>query len=133
MAREFPLGDVLTITTGRLVSTRGIGAVYDILNYMTGDDLSTQQLPRAADECRPHLIAQHPQLGSPLMDIAVADLDSRLSDNLSFCDAAEVVCDWLSVLTETYGETFPVEPIPARDHAVIGPVIEAEMMCDGLW
>jgi hypothetical protein len=37
--RPFHLGDVLTITTGRLVSPRHMDGVYDVLNFMTGDNL----------------------------------------------------------------------------------------------
>lgn len=61
-AREFDLGDVISITTGRLVSPRLIDGVYDILNFMTGDDLYTHALPRACEAMRPVLLAQHPQL-----------------------------------------------------------------------
>ena len=60
--KKFHLGDVLSITTGRLVSPRHMDGVYDILNFMTGDNLFTHQLPRASDECKPHLLAQFPQL-----------------------------------------------------------------------
>jgi hypothetical protein len=60
--KRYHLGDILSITTGRLVSPRHMDGVYDILNFMTGDDLYTHQLPRAADECRPYLAKQFPQL-----------------------------------------------------------------------
>jgi hypothetical protein len=59
---QFALGDVLSITTDCLVSRDHIGGVYRILNYMTGDNLFTHQLPRAAEECKPALLAQHPRL-----------------------------------------------------------------------
>lgn len=38
-AKPFNIADVLSITTGRLVSWQGIGGVYTILNHMTGDNL----------------------------------------------------------------------------------------------
>lgn len=60
--RNFHIGDILSITTGRLVSPRRMDGVYDILNYMTGDDLFTHQLIRAAEECAPALREQHPDL-----------------------------------------------------------------------
>lgn len=53
--REFHIGDILSITTERLVSPRLIEGVYDILNYMTGDNLMTHQLPRASRHCAPYL------------------------------------------------------------------------------
>ena len=62
MGKEFSLGDVLSITTGRLLSDCHMDGVYDILNWMTGDNLFTHQLPRAAEKCEPWLIEQYPQL-----------------------------------------------------------------------
>lgn len=60
--KQFDLGDVLSITTGRLVSARHIDGVFDILNWMTRDNLFTIQLPRARDECRPWLLRWFPDL-----------------------------------------------------------------------
>lgn len=34
--RQFHISDILTITSGRLVSSRHMDGIYDILNYMTG-------------------------------------------------------------------------------------------------
>lgn len=59
---EFHIGDVLSITTGRLVSPDHIGGVYRICDYMLGTSHFTHQLPRASEEIRPHLLAQHPWL-----------------------------------------------------------------------
>lgn len=64
MARTFSINDILSITTGRLVSKRHMDGVYDILNYMTGDNLYTHALPRASAVCRPELLRQHPQLAA---------------------------------------------------------------------
>ena len=76
--KKFHLGDVLSTTTERLVSPRHISGVYDILNFMTGDDLFTHQLPRASEECKPYLLEQFPQLDTPEMDFAVAELGETL-------------------------------------------------------
>lgn len=62
MPRQFHLGDILTITTGRLVSPRHMDGVYDILNYMTGDTLFTHALPRASRECEEPLREMYPWL-----------------------------------------------------------------------
>ena len=62
--KTFHLGDILSVTTSRLVSPRHIDGVYDILNWMTGDNLFTHQLPRASRECEGPLLAQHPDLAS---------------------------------------------------------------------
>ena len=46
MKKQFYLGDVLSVAIDRLVSLRHMDGVYDILNFMTGDDLLTHELPR---------------------------------------------------------------------------------------
>lgn len=90
--REFHLGDILSITTGVLVSPRKMKGVYDILQFMTGRSLSTHQLPRSGDEMTPRLLAQHPQL-------AAVNADSVNVEN----HAA-----WLAEQIALYGETMPV-------------------------
>ena len=52
--------EALTIMQGGLMVE--MGRVYELLNYMTGDNLYTHQLPRAARECRPALEQQMPAL-----------------------------------------------------------------------
>ena len=58
MKRNFALGAVLSVAGDRLMCD--IGQVYEILNFMTGDNLFTHQLPRACRECRPSLAVQFP-------------------------------------------------------------------------
>lgn len=110
--KAFHLGDVLSITTGRLVSPRHMEGVYDILNWMTGDSLFTHQLPRAGRECAPWLLRQHPQLA----DIAEPELTPEECDG------------WLAEQVAKYGESLEVSPIPADDHERIDPITEAERM-----
>src|SRR5688500_16791416 len=112
MAKQFHLGDILTITTGRLLSPRHMDGVYDILNYMTGDNLYTHQLPRASDECKPYLLKQHPQLA----DIEVPDFKQV------------EVWGWLDEQVVRYGEQFDVEPIPQDDHTYRDPIEELQEM-----
>lgn len=112
---EFQLGDILSITTGRLVSRDRMGGIYKILNYMTGDSLFTRQLPRASEECKPALFAQHP----PLADIEVPD---------EFADGEKAVYDWLSQQEAIYGVTLPVKPLAAENHTSIDPIQELKMM-----
>lgn len=111
-SRSFELGDVLSITTGRLVSSRLIDGVYDILNYMTDDDLYTHQLPRASKECRPYLFDQHPQLVN-------VDATTVTGENWQ---------TWLDEQKKLYGDSLSVSPIPKDDHTIIDPIIEAEQM-----
>lgn len=114
MGKIFELGDVLTITTGRLVARRGMDAVYDILNYMTDDELYTHQLPRAGRECSPYLLRQFPQL-------------AQIRVPKEFDDKEDVFA-WLYVKELEYGNSFDVEPIPQDDHTFKNPVQELEEM-----
>jgi hypothetical protein len=71
----FPTLDVVTVTTGRLVSDRGIDSVYEVCGYVLGDDgLMTHQLPAASRACEPVLYAQHPWLAELEPPESLADL-----------------------------------------------------------
>lgn len=61
--RTFPIADVLTITTGRLLAPDLMTSVYRVLDFLTGDQLMTHQLGRALEARRPQVIEQHPWLG----------------------------------------------------------------------
>lgn len=113
MTRTFPLADILCVTTGHLVSPRGIDAIYDVLNFMTGDNLMTHQLPRAQRECAPVLLAQHPQLA----DIKVPTFDGEAH-----------VWRWLTEQVDQFGLELPVAPLDPADHTVIDPLVELKMM-----
>src|SRR5215469_4293666 len=89
--REFHIGDILSVTTGRLVSPRHIGGVYDILGWMTGDSLFTHQLPRAAEECAPSLREQFP-------DLAAAEVPEDFGGK-------DGVDRWLAAQVAVYGKT----------------------------
>jgi len=110
--RTFHLGDILSVTTGKLIAPGGIGAIYDILNYMTTDNLFTHQIPRACRECSPWLLRQHPQLS----EIIVPTLD------------ANTWRAWLDEQVRKYGERLPVDPIPADDHDRKDPIQEVQEM-----
>lgn len=113
--RNFPLGTILSITDGRLISRDHIGGVYDILNHMTGDDLYTHALPRAMRECQPHLLAQHPQLDG----VVPLNLESGGPD---------AIWAWLTEAEATYGAELAVASLPDKEHTVIDPVAELKMM-----
>lgn len=112
--KDFHIGDILSVTTGRLVSPRHIGGVYDILGWMVGESLMTHQLPRVSRECEPHLKAQHPDLNEIVVPDSVNSEESLLF--------------WLAEQTERYGVTRPVRRLPAADHTQIDPLAEIAMM-----
>ncbi len=133
--KKFHIGDILSITTGRLVSNRHIDGVYDILNFMTGDNLFTHQLPRAAEECRPSLIGQFPQFESTEMNFAVADLAEMLKTASGREDTGNLLNGWLvKIFTGQYGlmlkcdEWLEVESLPKQDHVFKNPIMELQEM-----
>jgi hypothetical protein len=97
VSRAFPLDEVLTVSTGRLVARRHMDAVYDVLNHLIGDNLMTHQLPRAMDSCQPAVLAQHPDLAEITGAAVPAD--------------AEHIWPWLDALAEKYGAERVLVPI----------------------
>ena len=112
MTLEFHIGDLLSVTHGKLLSPNGIGGCYEILNHMTGDTLFTHQLPRAAEAAKPALLRQHPRL-------AEIDASDVTPENWR---------DWLAVVVAAYGETLFVEPLAAGEWEHRDPITEAEEM-----
>jgi hypothetical protein len=119
-ARTFHLGDILSVTTECLLSPRHMDGLYDILGFMTGESLFTHQLPRANDECKGPLLAQHPDLAAivPPETFGGGDRDS----------AKEAVDRWLAEQVSVYGETREVAPLDAEDRTSIDPIDELRMM-----
>lgn len=111
--RAFHLGDLLTVTTGRLVAPAHMGGLHALLDYMTGDTLFTHQLVRAADECRPALLAQYPFLSA--------------IEPPEFRDAAHVE-QWLAEMVAAHGAEFEVAPLAPEDHTHVNPLAEMAMM-----
>jgi hypothetical protein len=127
--RQFHLGDILSVSHDRLVSLSLMDGLCKILNFMTGDELFTHQLPRASRECRPHLKRQLPFLDSPEIDFAEAELGELLNTPSGKRDPENVVKGWLVKMVAKYGEMHPVEPIPTADHERRNPLTElAEMV-----
>lgn len=107
-SKLFHLGDILSITTGIMMSPRHMDGIADILKFMTGDVLYTHQLPRARLECAPFLLKQHPQL-----------------ENISFEPiTAENYSAVLEGLCAEYGEQLLVTKLPLHAHEVIDPMSE---------
>lgn len=107
--RDFDLGDILSITTGYLVSPRHMAGVYDILDYMTEDKLFTHQIPRVATLCKGPLLEQHPELARVLVPKWGPEI-------------GEQVFAWLDEQKKIYGETLSVEPLEEYTH--LNPIEE---------
>lgn len=59
--------ELITVAVGWLFCP--IERVYEILNFLTGDNLFTHQLPRAFRACEPHLNKQYPWLAEINRDL----------------------------------------------------------------
>ena len=127
--RMFPLRTILTVTTGLLLTNRrgpqdnGIGDLYEILDWMTGDAAHTHQLPRFADECRPEILKQHPVLDDPGIRAHLEDARDAGGD-----EAIEMA---LSGFAAAYGAELPLRKLPEGVHAAVHPVAELVGMMDG--
>jgi len=97
--KQFHLGDLLSVTTGRLLSPVGIKGVYNILNHLTGANLFTHELPYAAKVCTPYLEKQFPFL-------------KEITEIPEFNGSKEAVIKWLKEMGEVYGEFHIVEQLP---------------------
>jgi hypothetical protein len=117
--REYDLGDILSVTTDRLVSPRHVDGLYDLLGFMVGEPVWTHQLPRASRECKPDLLKQHPQL----RQVVVPEWEFGPED-----DAKAIVYAWLDEQKAIYGDTLPVTPLGPEDHTRIDPISELKMM-----
>jgi hypothetical protein len=106
--RTFHIGDILSVTTGRLLSPDGIDGVIAILSFMTGENLSGQPhgLPHAADECAPFLREQFPDLAAVRIPPGV--LDDKTSG-----------WAWLTSQADLAGATREVVPLPPGRHTHI--------------
>lgn len=104
--KDFSIGAVLSVTTGKLLTE--IGGVYEILNWMTGDNLFTHQLPRASREAKPVILRAHPAL-------AEVDASHVNTDN------------WRTFLDEMvarFGETLAIPKMTTDEHERIDPLSE---------
>lgn len=106
--RDFDISDVLSVTTGILVSTRRIDGIYDILGFMSGESLFTHQLPRVGREAAPVILKQHPQL-------AEISGEGIGPDNWQ---------PWLAEQRAKYGDTFTLSPMNIAEHERIDPISE---------
>lgn len=110
--RAFHISDVLSAYSGFLVSTRYMEGIYEVLNFLTGDNLFTHQLPRAMDECKGWLEREHPLL----KEIDCSGLNP------------ETLPAWIERIVAKYGETLHLRPLPPDGHEFRHPVEELESM-----
>ena len=114
--KTFHVGDILSITTGVLVSPDRIAGVYSILNWLVDEDLMTHQLPRVSRECEGFLREQFPDLPTETPPF----------------DGEESVFAWLAVVVAAHGATREVPRLPKIDHTHIDPIQEIALLRPGM-
>lgn len=110
--QKFRLGVVASAYSGKLLCS--IDSMYKILNFMTGDNLYTHQLPRAMDVCRPYLQKQFGWLAD--FDFTAVSRD-----------------DWHGFLTgleKEHGEFLEVSKLPDGAWEHKNPLLELLSMMD---
>lgn len=131
--KRFSLRVVLTVTTGRMLTERkgpmdnGIGDLYGILNWITGDSLFTHQLGRASEAARPWLLKCFPELAYPSAALDKLDgwLDADRTD-----DKQEAMRIWFAELKMMFPELkdeYDIAPMP-DGWVSIDPLMELETM-----
>lgn len=110
--KQFHIGDILSITTGRMLSLRRVDGVCSILKFITGDSLFCIQFMQSIDHCRPILVEQFPQFAETEMGPALKELDDLLKPVVDRGTAEEITTYWLTRQAAKYGEVFVVNTSP---------------------
>lgn len=131
--KTFSLRTVLTVSTGRLLTVpkgpdnNGIGDLYEILNWITTDNLFTHQLPRAERAARPWLLKCFPEL-APVSD-SLHSLDRWLASDQAGTPQ-EAIRMWLTEVKAMFPDlkdNYEIAPMP-DGWTLMDPMIEAEAM-----
>lgn len=110
-SKAFPTLDVLSAITGRLMTEAGIDAVYEVLNFMTGESLFTHQLPRVGREARQFMRARIPGFD---------EIQRQADDEVTHENFREVGARWIGRL----GQTINVPKMGVDAHERIDPLSE---------
>jgi hypothetical protein len=94
VTREFPIGAILSVVTGVMVSENNIRGVYQILEWMTDTRLRFWQLALTADAVRPAILAAHPSLA-----LAVSEAESI---------TPKTAREWLALCRDRYGNSLAI-------------------------
>lgn len=108
--KRFHLGDILSITTGHLVGRTCMEGVYEILNWLTGENLFTHQLPEARQKCLASLEKQFPALATEEIKADTVAFCAKLERYKSREDRQAMIKSWLEKMAATHGEWFEVAP-----------------------
>jgi len=107
--KKFHVGDVLSVTTGKLLGPNKMDGLYEILRHLCGESIYTHQIPRVLPQCGPLVLKQHPQLAAVTGDGVTAESYQQ----------------WLAGVVAEFGELLDIEPLADGDHYSIDPISEA--------
>lgn len=110
MKKAFSIEQILTVTTG--IALYDMGGIYEILNFMTGEELSTHQLPRARKASALDLLRQHPQL----TDFDASGVNPENAEG------------FILGIRSRFGMALRIEPLPSGNYEPMHPVEEMQNM-----
>jgi hypothetical protein len=112
----FYLGEVLSVTTGHLVSNRGIISVYKVIDFVLGPNygVMTHEIPTAMPKARTKIQEQHPDLAH----VVFPELQIKTEKQL---------WGWLEQMEREYGSTVELTrpsltDLAEKDVDELGPV-----------
>lgn len=114
--KKFPLGDILSIVTGRIIVPQQQGdreipkGIREFIIFMKGESFTGHSM-QCRDECRASLRTQLPQLHTSVMQQAISALDRQLAPTNDFAEQQKIKRIWLMIRVSRYGKTLPVKPI----------------------
>lgn len=110
---KFTTGEVISAGLGRLCCS--MDRVYVIMNFLTGDNLFTHQLPRAFRACEANVKQQCPWLN----DLNEADCTT------------ENWREWLAAVEAKVGHEHELQPVPPELWQRCNPITEAIQLMGG--
>lgn len=113
--KTFTMGQILSVASG-IFCTENFGDVYEILNYMSGEDLYTTQLPRVANEATPYLLDRFEWLEDACELMRTTEGDGAAALAMA------------KTLANRYGNNFSVPIIPMDDHEIVDPGEDARRL-----
>lgn len=116
--KTYHVADLFSVYSGCLLTLRGVEAIYDVVDFVTGQPHMTHQLPRAMEQTvGPELLRQHPWLA----DIETPDVSTE----------AEVTT-WSAWAADAYGEMHDVQALPEGAYVGREPFAELREMAPDL-
>jgi len=106
--KTFNLSDVLSVSTGRLLSDRHMEGVYDLIGHLVNDNgVTTIGIAALSGRCKAFMLETFPKLA----DADLALLDSMM-EGANNAQMNEICAQWIATQEEKLGRTFEVPQIP---------------------